>query len=262
MHGSLMMYLFAGPFAFGGLANYIVPLQIGAPDMAFPRLNALSYWLYLSGSITMLMSFFVAGGAAQFGWVAYAPLSSATSSPGAGPDLWIMAPRPHRVLRHLHRRQPVRRRSSTCARPGMTMFRMPIFTWNMLVTGILILIAFPVLTAALIMLFCDRHFGTHIYTAVGCHLVNGAAHGVVRVTAAVAEPLLVLRPSRGLHPRPALLRHRDRDPPRLLPQAGLRLQGHGLRHHGHRRPVHRACGRTTCSPPAPCCCPSSPSSAC
>ena len=63
MHGSLMLYLFAGPFAFGGLANYIVPLQVGAPDMAFPRLNALRYWLYLSGSITMLLGFFVAGGA-------------------------------------------------------------------------------------------------------------------------------------------------------------------------------------------------------
>jgi len=69
MHGSLMLYLFAGPFAFGGLANYIVPLQVGAPDMAFPRLNALSYWLYLGGSITMLMGFFVAGGAAVVAYV-------------------------------------------------------------------------------------------------------------------------------------------------------------------------------------------------
>src|SRR6202522_2441850 len=91
MHGSLMLYLFAGPFAFGGLANFIVPLQVGAPDMAFPRLNAFSYWLYLSGSITMLLGFLVAGGAASFGWVAYAPLSSATSSPGIGGDVWIMA---------------------------------------------------------------------------------------------------------------------------------------------------------------------------
>ena len=82
MHGSLMLYLFAGPFAFGGLANYIVPLQVGAPDMAFPRLNALSYWLYLTGSITMMLGFLVAGGAASFGWVAYAPLSNATNSPG------------------------------------------------------------------------------------------------------------------------------------------------------------------------------------
>ena len=111
MHGSLMLYLFAGPFAFGGLANYIVPLQVGAPDMAFPRLNALSYWLYLTGSITMLMTIFVAGGAAQFGWVAYAPLSSATSSPGAGPDLWIMAPPSSPA-------STCAGRSSTCARPA------------------------------------------------------------------------------------------------------------------------------------------------
>ena len=61
MHGSLMLYLFAGPFAFGGLANFILPLQVGAPDMAFPRLNALSYWLYLSGSITMILGFLVSG---------------------------------------------------------------------------------------------------------------------------------------------------------------------------------------------------------
>ena len=241
MHGSLMLYLFAGPFAFGGLANFIVPLQIGAPDMAFPRLNALSYWLYLTGSITMLLGFFVAGGAAQFGWVAYAPLSSATSSPGAGPDLWIMA----LVLTGF---SAIFTGVNLCATifylraPGMTMFRMPIFTWNMLVTGILILIAFPVLTAALVMLFCDRHFGTHIFTAVGCHLVNGAPMAKLWLTAAVAEPLLVLRPSRGLHPRPALLRHRDRDPAGLLPQAGLRLQGHGLRHDGDRRAVHRRVG--------------------
>ena len=118
MHGSLMLYLFAGPFAFGGLANYIVPLQVGAPDMAFPRLNALSYWLYLTGSITMMMSFLVAGGAAQFGWVAYAPLSSATSSPGAGPRPLDHGARPDRVLRHLHRRQPGAGPSSTCARPA------------------------------------------------------------------------------------------------------------------------------------------------
>jgi len=89
MHGSVMIYLFAGPFAFGGLANIIVPLQIGAPDMAFPRLNALSYWLYLFGSLTMLSGFFTAGGAANFGWVAYAPLSNSLNTPGSGADLWI-----------------------------------------------------------------------------------------------------------------------------------------------------------------------------
>src|SRR5664279_2114422 len=166
MHGSLMLYLFAGPFAFGGLANYIVPLQVGAPDMAFPRLNALSYWLYLGGSLTMMSSFLVAGGAASFGWVAYAPLSNATNSPGAGADLWLMA-------LALTGFSAIFTGVNLCATifylraPGMTMFRMPIFTWNMLVTGILILLAFPVLTAGLIMLYCDRHFGTHIYSVAG-----------------------------------------------------------------------------------------------
>ncbi len=172
MHGSIMMYLFAGPFAFGGLANYVVPLQIGAPDMAFPRLNALSYWLFLGGATTMLMGFFVGGGAADFGWVAYAPLSTTTYTPGPGEDLWIMA----LVLTGFSAIFTGVNLVATIfylRAPGMTMFRMPIFTWNMLVTGILILIAFPVLTAALVMLFADRHFGTMIYSVTGCHTVTG-----------------------------------------------------------------------------------------
>ncbi len=173
MHGSIMMYLFAGPFAFGGLANYIVPLQIGAPDMAFPRLNALSYWLYLGGSIMMLLTFGVAGGAADFGWVAYAPLSTTTYTPGVGADLWIMA----LVLTGFSAIFTGVNLITTIfylRAPGMTMFRMPIFTWNMLVTAILILIAFPVLTAALVLLFADRHFGAKIYAVTGCHTVTGA----------------------------------------------------------------------------------------
>ena len=134
--------------------------------MAFPRLNALSYWLYLSGSITMMLGFLTAGGAAAFGWVGYAPLSEATFSPGAGPDLWILAialtgfsaifTGVNLVTTIFYLRAP-----------GMTMFRLPLFTWAMLVTAILILIAFPILTAAMVMLFADRHFGTHIYTVAG-----------------------------------------------------------------------------------------------
>ncbi len=164
MHGSLMIYLFAGPVAFGGLANYIVPLQIGAPDMAFPRLNALSYWLYLSGSLIMVGGFLTAGGAADFGWVAYAPLSSAVNSPGAGPDMWIVA----LILTGFSAIFTGVNLITTIfylRAPGMTMWRLPIFTWNMLVVGILILIAFPVLTAALVMLYADRHFGTYIFNA-------------------------------------------------------------------------------------------------
>ncbi len=166
MHGSLMLYLFAGPFAFGGLANLVVPLQVGAPDMAFPRLNALSYWLYLGGSVTMLSGFFVAGGAAAFGWVAYAPLSDAVNSPGAGPDLWILS----LVLTGFSAIFTAVNLVTTifCLRaPGMTMFRMPIFTWNMFITALLILIAFPVLFSAMVMLFADRHLGTHVYTVAG-----------------------------------------------------------------------------------------------
>jgi cytochrome c oxidase subunit 1 len=166
MHGSLMLYLFAGPFAFGGFANYIVPLQIGAPDMAFPRLNALSYWLYLSGGLIMVSGFLVAGGAADFGWVAYAPLSNSINSPGAGADMWIVA----LLLTGFSAIFTGINIATTVfglRAPGMTMFRVPIFTWNMLVTAILILIAFPVLTAALVMLYFDRHFGTHIFEVAG-----------------------------------------------------------------------------------------------
>jgi cytochrome c oxidase subunit 1 len=166
MHGSVMIYLFAGPFAFGALANFIVPIQIGAPDMAFPRLNALSYWLYLSGCITMLSGFFVAGGTANFGWVGYAPLSNAINAPGAGADLWIGA----LLLTGFSAIFTGVNLTATIfylRAPGMTLFRMPIFTWNLLVTGILILLAFPVLTAGLIMLYADRHFGTHIFTVAG-----------------------------------------------------------------------------------------------
>ena len=163
MHGSLMLYLFAGPFAFGGLANYILPLQVGAPDMAFPRLNALSYWLYLSGSITHASwaSWSPAAPPRSGGWPT--PRCRACQLARAGPDLWILGIDPHRLLGHLHRRQPGARPSSTCA-PGHDHVPLPIFTWNMLVTAILILIAFPILTAAMVMLFADRHFGTHIYT--------------------------------------------------------------------------------------------------
>ena len=166
MHGSLMIYLFVGPVAFGGLANYIVPLQIGAPDMAFPRLNALSYWLYLGGGSLMMMGFLTTGSAADFGWVAYAPLSNSINTPGAGPDLWIVA----LILTGFSAIFTGVNLVSTIyylRAPGMTMFRMPIFTWNMLVTGILILIAFPVFTSALVLLWCDRNLGAHIFEVSG-----------------------------------------------------------------------------------------------
>ena len=165
MHGTLMMYLFAAPFGFG-LANYLIPLHIGAPDMAFPRLNALSYWLFLGGGLTVTGSFLTTGGAAAFGWTATAPLSTAIHSPGAGADLWIAG----LLLTGLSSVATAVNIITTvfCLRaPGMTMFRLPIFTWNLLVTSVLVLMAFPVFTSALAMLFADRHMGTHIFSVDG-----------------------------------------------------------------------------------------------
>ncbi|MGH9210344.1 MAG: cytochrome c oxidase subunit I [Acidimicrobiales bacterium] len=163
MHGSIMLFLFLGPFAFG-LANYLVPLQVGARDMAFPRLNALSYWFYLFGGLTMISGFLTAGGAADFGWTGYAPLSSIVRSPGVGADLWVMGVLLTGLSGVLTGVNIVA--TVVCLRaPGMRMFRLPIFTWNMLVTSVLVLMAFPVLTSAGVMLYADRHFGAHVYDA-------------------------------------------------------------------------------------------------
>ncbi|GAB3693141.1 cytochrome c oxidase subunit I [Saccharopolyspora sp. ID03-671] len=161
MHGTIMLLLYATPILFG-FANYILPLQIGSPDVAFPRLNALSYWLYLFGGITVVAGFLTPGGAADFGWFAYTPLSSAIYSPGAGADLWIsglLVSGLGTILGAVNMITTV-----VCLRaPGMTMFRMPIFTWNILVTSVLILMAFPILTAALLGLMADRHLGAHVF---------------------------------------------------------------------------------------------------
>ncbi|WP_078600438.1 cytochrome c oxidase subunit I [Streptomyces violens] len=168
IHGTVMMLLFATPL-FAGFANAVMPLQIGAPDVAFPRLNALSYWMYLFGGLMVVSGFLVPGGAAAFGWFAYAPLNGAVRSPGAGGDLWTMGLVVAGVSTTLGAVNFIT--TIMCLRaPGMTMFRMPIFTWNVLFTSILVLPAFPVLTAALLALEADRKFGAHIFDAA-----NGGA---------------------------------------------------------------------------------------
>jgi cytochrome c oxidase subunit 1 len=172
MHGSIMLFLFLGPFAFG-LANYFVPLQIGARDMAFPRLNALSYWFYLFGGLTMVSGFLTADGGADFGWTGYTPLSDIVRTPGIGADLWIIGVALTGLSGILTGVNIVTTVVAMRA-PGMRMFRMPIFTWNMLVTSVLVLIAFPILSAAAVMLFSDRHLGSHIYDATLHDRVAGA----------------------------------------------------------------------------------------
>jgi cytochrome c oxidase subunit 1 len=157
MHGTIMLLLFGTPMAIG-LANYVVPLQIGADDMAFPRLNALSFWLFLAGSLIVMSSFLVQGGPPAIGWTGYAPLSDVTYEPGIGVDLWIVGLILTGIATVLGALNFVATIYGKRA-PGMTMFRMPIFTWNILVTALLIIFAFPPLTAAFAMLFIDRHLG-------------------------------------------------------------------------------------------------------
>ncbi|MFG1956625.1 cytochrome c oxidase subunit I [Nonomuraea sp. NPDC049028] len=161
MHGTIMLLLFATPL-FAGFANVIMPLQIGAPDVAFPRLNAVAYWMFLFGGLIVLAGFISPGGAAEFGWFAYTPLSTATFTPHIGGDLWIMGLALSGLGTILGSVNFITTIIGLRA-PGMTMFRMPLFTWNTLLTSMLVLMAFPVLAAALLVLESDRKFGTHVF---------------------------------------------------------------------------------------------------
>ena len=161
MHGTIMLLMFATPL-FVGFANVIMPLQIGAADVAFPRLNMLSYWLYLFGSLMAFGGFLSPGGAASFGWTVYAPLSNAQYSPGIGSDLWLIGLAISGVGTILGGVNFITT-IFTMRAPGMTMFRMSIFSWNVLLTAILVLLAFPPLAAALLGLEADRLYGTHLF---------------------------------------------------------------------------------------------------
>ncbi|CAL9596747.1 aa3-type cytochrome oxidase subunit I [Streptomyces sp. enrichment culture] len=161
LHGTIMLLLFATP-TFAGFANAIMPLQIGAPDVAFPRLNMLSYWLFLFGGLIVVASLLQPQGAADFGWTAYTPLSREERSPSPGSDMWIMGLALSGFGTILGAVNFIT--TIVCMRaPGMTMFRMPIFTWNVLLTSILVLLAFPVLAAALLVLESDRQLGSHVF---------------------------------------------------------------------------------------------------
>ena len=141
MHGTIMLLFFATPMVFA-FANLVLPLQIGAPDVSFPRLNAFSYWLFLFGGLIVMAGFIAPGGAADFGWYAYAPLTDATNSPGVGADLWFVGLAVSglgTILGGVNMITTV----ITLRAPGMTMFRMPIFTWNILVTSVMVLLVVP-----------------------------------------------------------------------------------------------------------------------
>ncbi|MFU8852508.1 cytochrome c oxidase subunit I [Micromonospora sp. SL1-18] len=162
-HGFAMLLLFATPAALG-MANFLVPIQIGAPDVAFPRLNAFGYWLFFFGGLMLYGSFLTPGGSADFGWFAYPPLSNGQHSPGVGPNMVIIG----LVISGLGTILTAVNLIATIVTlraPGMTMFRMPIFTWNILLTSVLVIFVFPLLAAALLALAADRLIGTHVYDA-------------------------------------------------------------------------------------------------
>ena len=168
MHGTIMLFLFATPL-FVGFANALTPLQIGAPDVAFPRLNLLGYYMFLFGGLIVMAGFLTPDGAASFGWFAYAPLSNAVNSPTVGADLWIMGLALGglgTILGAVNFITTI----LTMRAPGMVMFRLPIFVWTVLLTSVLVLMAFPVLAASLVVLEVDRTFNSQVFEAA-----NGGA---------------------------------------------------------------------------------------
>ncbi|AGI08870.1 cytochrome o ubiquinol oxidase subunit I [Xanthomonas citri] len=163
-HGVIMIFFMAMPFM-TGLLNLIVPLQIGARDVAFPFLNSLSFWLFVAGAALINISLGV-GEFAQTGWLAYPPLSGLEYSPGVGVDYYIWALQVSglgTLLTGINFFVTIMRMRA----PGMTLMRMPIFTWTALITNILIIAAFPILTVALALLGADRYLGTHFFTNDG-----------------------------------------------------------------------------------------------
>src|SRR5690606_25041930 len=163
MHGTIMVFLGVVPLAVGGFGNYVMPLQIGAPDMAFPRLNMASYWVYLSGGIVMMSSFFMEGGAANSGWTSYAPLAVTATR---GQTVWLIGMvllitssllgSVNFIVTILHMRVK-----------GLSMFRLPFFVCAQFVTSFLLLLAFPPLEAAGIMQLMDRVLHTSFFMPEG-----------------------------------------------------------------------------------------------
>ena len=160
-HGVIMIFFVAMPLV-TGLMNYVVPLQIGARDVAFPFLNNFSFWMTASGAGLVMVSLFI-GEFAKTGWLAYPPLSGIAYSPDVGVDYYIWALQIAGVGTLLSGVNLIATIVKMRA-PGMTMMKMPVFTWTALCTNVLIVAAFPVLTAVLALLTMDRYVGTNFFT--------------------------------------------------------------------------------------------------
>lgn len=160
-HGVIMIFFVAMPLIVG-LMNIIVPLQIGARDVAFPFLNSLSFWLFVSGALLMNISLFV-GEFAATGWLAYPPLSGIEYSPWVGVDYWLWALQISGIgtlLTGVNFVVTILRMRA----PGMTLMKMPVFTWTSFCANVLIVVAFPILTVSITLLTLDRYVGTHFFT--------------------------------------------------------------------------------------------------
>ncbi len=160
-HGVIMIFFMAMPFMIG-LMNCVLPLQIGARDVAFPFLNSLSLWLTVAGALLINLSLAI-GNFARTGWLAYPPLSELRFSPGVGVDYYIWALQISGVGTTLTGVNFIATILKMRA-PGMTLMRMPVFTWTALCTNILIVAAFPILTVSLALLTLDRYLGMHFFT--------------------------------------------------------------------------------------------------
>ena len=167
-HGILMMFFVVIPALFGGFGNYFMPLQIGSPDMAFPRMINLSFWLYVTGTSLAICSVLSPGGNGQLGsgvgWVLYPPLS--VNESGMSMDLAIFAVHVSGASSILGAINMITTFLNMRA-PGMTLFKVPLFSWSIFVTAWLILLALPVLAGAITMLLTDRNFGTTFFDPAG-----------------------------------------------------------------------------------------------
>ena len=169
MHGTIMIFFFIIPILSGAFGNFLIPLLIGAKDMAFPRLNLLSYWVMVPAFLVMIAGFFVEGGTAASGWTSYVPLSALPDKmpgSGMGQTLWIVS----LILVGTSSIMGAINYITTIVMlraKGMHMFRLPMTVWALFITAILVLMATPVLTSALILIFLDRTIGTHFFAPSG-----------------------------------------------------------------------------------------------